>query len=108
MTENRKNGNDKKAKTAEIFERFKEEIANNISHELRTPLTILLCALELAEIAYEENDMEEFKRLLMVAKRSAEMQVEVIQNFCNLLSVKKMNLYYDGEETENFLTKEIK
>lgn len=89
MVRKRKNAQNKKSRTTENFERFKEELVNSISHELKTPLTMLLCALELAKHAYEENDVEEFNKLILIAKRSAEKQKEIVENFCRDISLKK-------------------
>lgn len=63
------------------IERMKSDIISNISHELRTPLTIIKGAMELA---MEEENKEEQKKLFALAMNAMARQSETVENLITL------------------------
>lgn len=59
------------------LDKLKDELIANVSHELRTPITIVKGALDLAST---EEGMEQWEKLLDIAKRGLERQNRLVEN----------------------------
>jgi hypothetical protein len=64
---------------------IKDNIISNVSHELRTPITIAKGAIEMA---LDEEDNEEKRELLVMAKGALERQNNIVGD---LVSIQKIN-----------------
>ncbi len=90
------------------LERVRGDIISNVSHELMTPLTIAKGGIELA---MEEKDEDERKRLLAMGRNALLKQNEIIENLITLAGIRrgeyKLNLENIDFEPVATLAKKI-
>jgi signal transduction histidine kinase len=58
-----------------LVEQMKTEFVGNVSHELRTPLTVVIGALELLQVYFDELTPDQEAMLTMACESSAQLQM---------------------------------
>lgn len=76
---------------------LKDNIIANVSHEIKTPITIARGALELG---LEENDMEEIKKLLEMARAALDKQDNIVSDLVKISQIEKMGLDLNVEDMD--------
>jgi NtrC-family two-component system sensor histidine kinase KinB len=69
------------------LDRLRDQMGRMLVHDLRSPLSVIKGGLDMMELVYEENEAEDFAKLLSLTQRTAD---QILQMVNDLLDISKL------------------
>jgi signal transduction histidine kinase len=85
--------------------RLRDQLGRMLVHDLRSPLSVIRGGLDMMDLVYQEEDPEDFAKLLSLTKRTTDQMLQMVTDLLDIskLEVGKQALYREPAVVDDLL-----